>query len=49
VAPGEHHAVNARFDLANLQTGDLLEADFFPAVQIGGNPTANPKIPIRVD
>jgi len=49
VAPGEHHAVNTRFDLDNIQTGDTLEVDFSPAVQIGGKPTSIPKLPIRVD
>jgi len=49
VAPGEHHAVNTRFDLSNIQTGDTLEVDFSPAVQIGGKSTTIPKLPIRVD
>ena len=49
IGPGENHAVNTRFDLSNVKSGDTLEVDFSPALQIGGQPTTIEAITIHVD
>lgn len=49
VPPGQSHAVNVRFSLDNVKTGDTLQVDFSPAIVVGGAPVKVEPLPIRVD
>jgi hypothetical protein len=49
VSPGQSHAVNVRFSLDNVKTGDTLQVDFSPAILVGGAPVKVEPLPIRVD
>ena len=49
VSPGQSHAVNVRFNLEHVKTGDTLKVDFSRAIMIGGAPVQIEPLPIRVD
>jgi hypothetical protein len=49
VGPGQSHAVNVRFNLDHVKTGDTLKVDFSRAIMIGGAPVQIEPLPIHVD
>ncbi|HXU70181.1 MAG TPA: hypothetical protein VN947_12680 [Polyangia bacterium] len=49
VPPGGHHAVNVRFDLGNLRTGERVAISLAGAVTLDGRPLSVPNLEFVAD